>query len=203
MTHIFLNLTHVTRTGMRQQAHCSGMCKGGRDWLGRSVKTQSQMSMQKKYFLLPNSGGQVCLSYSLLQHEVWFSFDFMPVNAAGTSLRRKWNRSEEIKAANETNVWRNDPSVRGDCSISKHYNHKFTNLLHMLVSAASRFNLIHCEQLIRTIVSLLLMAEPVHLAMTLSMHFLWMAALHSKRQNDERNEIYERDGIIQTSINGK
>lgn len=58
--------------------------------------------MQKKYFLLPNSGGQVCLSYSLLQHEVWLSFDFMPVNAAGTWLRRKWNRSEEIKAVNET-----------------------------------------------------------------------------------------------------
>lgn len=32
----------------------------------------------------------------------------------------------------------------------------------------------------RTSVSLLLTAEPVHLAMTLSMHFLWMAALHSE-----------------------
>lgn len=35
-----------------------------------------------------------------------------------------------------------------------------------------------------TSVSLLLTAEPVHLAMTLSMHFLWMAALHSKKQAD-------------------
>lgn len=37
-----------------------------------------------------------------------------------------------------------------------------------------------------TIVSLLLMAEPVHLAITLSMHFLWMAALHSKEDYRKR-----------------
>lgn len=35
----------------------------------------------------------------------------------------------------------------------------------------------------RTSVSLLLTAEPVQLAMTLSMHFLWMAALHSEDTN--------------------
>lgn len=39
----------------------------------------------------------------------------------------------------------------------------------------------HVKQTL-TIVSLLFMAEPVHLAITLSMHFLWIAALHSKRQ---------------------
>lgn len=32
----------------------------------------------------------------------------------------------------DKNVWCNDPSVWGDCLISKHHNHKFTNLLHML-----------------------------------------------------------------------
>lgn len=34
-------------------------------------------------------------------------------------------------------------------------------------------------------VSLLSMAEPVQLAMTLSMHFLWMAALHSAKRTQE------------------
>lgn len=42
-----------------------------------------------------------------------------------------------------------------------------------------------------TIVSLLLMAEPVHLAITLSMHFLWMAALHSERHTNKEREIRE------------
>lgn len=37
----------------------------------------------------------------------------------------------------------------------------------------------------RTSVSLLLTAEPVHLAMTFSMHFLCIAALHSEETKDE------------------
>lgn len=37
-----------------------------------------------------------------------------------------------------------------------------------------------------TMVSLLFTADPVHLAMTLSMHFLWMAALHSGRHTETR-----------------
>ncbi len=35
-----------------------------------------------------------------------------------------------------------------------------------------------------TMVSLLFTAEPVHLAMTLSIHFLWMAALHSGKKRE-------------------
>lgn len=35
---------------------------------------------------------------------------------------------------------------------------------------------------IRTTVSRLLAAVPVHLPMILSMHFLWMAALHSDKK---------------------
>lgn len=31
-------------------------------------------------------------------------------------------------------------------------------------------------------VSLLLIADPVHLAITLSIHFLWIAALHSEKK---------------------
>ena len=42
-------------------------------------------------------------------------------------------------------------------------------------------------------VSLLLMAEPVHLAMTLSMHFLCIAALHSERHRDDGSDTRGRD----------
>lgn len=48
-----------------------------------------------------------------------------------------------------------------------------------------------------TMVSLLLMADPVHLAMILSMHFLWMAALHSERprMGDESVDRREDGGV--------
>lgn len=38
------------------------------------------------------------------------------------------------------------------------------------------------EVMLLTIVSLLLAAVPVHLPMILSIHFLWMAALHSETE---------------------
>lgn len=38
------------------------------------------------------------------------------------------------------------------------------------------------KYVIRTTVSRLLAAVPVHLPMILSMHFLWMAALHSDKK---------------------
>lgn len=37
-------------------------------------------------------------------------------------------------------------------------------------------------KLANTMVSRLLIADPVHLAITLSMHFLWIAALHSEKE---------------------
>lgn len=43
---------------------------------------------------------------------------------------------------------------------------------------------------IRTTVSRLLAAVPVHLPMILSMHFLWMAALHSDKRGDKRHFLY-------------
>lgn len=82
--------------------------------------------------------------------------------------------------------------------ISKHYNHKYTKPPNLTVTAWRKEHAVRerftetmsvCLKMsvkqILTIVSLLFIAEPVHLAITLSMHFLWIAALHSKRHKHD------------------
>lgn len=125
-----------------------------------------------------------------------FSFGFMHVNSAGMWLRRKWNKSREIKAANETRT--SDVMIRL-YEVTAWLVSIITTSLQISYTCCIRYLRIQLHALsragarqIRTIVSLLLMAEPVHLAITLSMHFLWMAALHSKRHKDDRAETHEK-----------
>ena len=126
------------------------------------------------------------LSFFTLHYNMrfWILFCF---HVNSYRLRRKWNESEKIKSSRmrqrmSAAVLRSEAT----CSISKHDNHKFTNLSHMPHQHVALIG--NGDTL--TIVSLLLMADPVHLAMTLSMHFLWMAALHSEKHKDDtvRNE---------------
>lgn len=99
----------------------------------------------------------------------------------------------------DTNVWRNDRAVRGDCLISKHYNHKFTNLLHMLLYLRPP------DWLLFTVSSRYI---PLSLCCWRLNRYIWRLLCRCifcewlRCTLQDRKMKYETDGLTQTAING-